>query len=81
MPDKIKYHCFTQCDDCGRSPYAIYMVYDSVWQQAGLDPDNNVCESCLELRLGRQLVPQDFPISQRNSYRDLARTALKRIFG
>jgi hypothetical protein len=40
----------------------VYMVRDSVWKAAGLEPmDGRICVGCLEKRLGRNLRPKDFP--------------------
>jgi hypothetical protein len=39
----------------------IYMVRDSVWKAAGLEPMGGcICIGCLEKRIGRQLRPKDF---------------------
>jgi hypothetical protein len=54
------------CVDCGGAttpndgPWEYYMVHDSVWLAAGMKR-GMLCIGCLELRLDRQLVPQDFP--------------------
>ena len=40
----------------------VYMVRDSVWKAAGLEPMGGcICIGCLEQRLGRKLTPKDFP--------------------
>jgi hypothetical protein len=40
----------------------VYMVRDSVWKAAGLEPMGGcICIGCLEQRLGRRLKPKDFP--------------------
>jgi hypothetical protein len=51
------------CLDCGVAtmPGEYYMVHDFVWQAAGMKSRGILCIGCLERRLGRQLVPQDFP--------------------
>ena len=36
------------------------MVTNELWAQAGLKKDDNVCPHCLERRLGRPLVTDDF---------------------
>lgn len=51
------------CLDCGihtglHDEY--YMVTDEVWEEADMD-EGMLCVACLEARLGRQLVPADFP--------------------
>jgi hypothetical protein len=38
-----------------------YTVYDAVWLAARGPLFGMLCIGCLELRLGRQLVPNDFP--------------------
>ena len=39
----------------------VYMVRDSVWKAAGLEPMGGcICIGCLERRLGRRLKPKDF---------------------
>jgi hypothetical protein len=39
-----------------------YMVTAEVWAEAGMEPDGGyLCIGCLERRLGRRLVPADFP--------------------
>jgi len=39
----------------------IYIVRDSVWKAAGLEPMGGcLCIGCLEQRIGRQLRPKDF---------------------
>lgn len=62
--------------DCGEltcgygKPSEWYMVYDAIWAEAGAPTrkvmDEHTCGSylcigCLETRLGRQLVADDFP--------------------
>ena len=54
------------CKDCGvpTTPevgsWEYYTVHDSVWQAAGITR-GMLCIGCLEGRLGRRLVPGDFP--------------------
>lgn len=44
------------------------MVHKSLWAEAGMEPDGMkpvsrnqfLCIGCLEVRLGRELTPQDF---------------------
>jgi hypothetical protein len=38
----------------------VYIVNDSVWRAAG-NPEGCLCIGCLERRLGRGLMPRDFP--------------------
>jgi len=59
------------CHDCGRRTTAdggladglggreFYVVHDDVWPIGGLD--GFLCVECLECRIGRRLVPGDFP--------------------
>lgn len=40
----------------------VYMVHDHVWKAAGMEPYGGcLCVGCLEKRIGRQLIPDDFP--------------------
>ena len=51
------------CVDCKSSTFngQYYMVHDHIWQEAGMDPDGGMlCILCLESRLGRLLVREDF---------------------
>jgi hypothetical protein len=65
----------TLCHDCGvdtlpagwgeRAEY--YMVHDEVWANAGMGPlDGLLCVGCLERRLRRRLVPDDFTEARMN---------------
>lgn len=53
------------CDDCGKNlarAGEYYMVKDSVWEEAGMENGSgDLCISCLEDRLGRELDKSDFP--------------------
>lgn len=55
------------CNDCGVDTYAEvdrewYHVHGPVWEAAGMSPEGLgfLCIGCLETRLGRRLVPEDF---------------------
>lgn len=51
------------CADCGVDTAAIhewFMVRDDVWHESGVQPDAFLCLACLEVRLGRELCPDDF---------------------
>lgn len=53
------------CHDCGLdvadSGDYWYMVWDEVWAETGLDPDDGfLCVPCIERRLGRALTPDEF---------------------
>jgi Domain of unknown function (DUF4326) len=54
----------SRCHDCGVNVTAIghwYMVDDEVWAASGLGPEDGVlCLPCLERRLERNLVYEDF---------------------
>ena len=59
------------CKDCGtRCPedYGIYMVTDEVWLKAGLLYRENACMPCLEKRIARPLVADDFTNCPANWY-------------
>lgn len=39
----------------------MYIVHPHVWKAAGMEPDGGyLCVGCLEKRIGRRLVPDDF---------------------
>ena len=52
---------YSSCIDC-LGPTQEYLVYRDVWVgEAGLDPECGfVCLACLEKRIGRRLVTEDF---------------------
>jgi hypothetical protein len=40
----------------------VYTVRHAVWKASGMKPDGGcLCVGCLEQRLGRKLMPEDFP--------------------
>lgn len=47
------------CQDCRQHDPIGFMVEDDVWEAAGLG-QGIICIPCLETRLGRKLVIQDF---------------------
>jgi len=47
------------CGDCGNPDYKMYMVNNNIWNEYGNDR-NTLCKSCLEKRMGRELVGDDF---------------------
>jgi hypothetical protein len=52
------------CADCGVNTARIdeyYMVTHELWASATPDGADILCIGCLEKRLGRELVPDDFP--------------------
>ena len=56
------------CRHTGR--WEMYMVYHRVWQAAGMGK-GFLCIGCLERRLGRRVVPEDFtkaPINRHASW-------------
>ena len=51
------------CCDCGFDTlvgHEYYMLTDALWAQIGMD-EGMLCIGCVESRLGRRLVPNDFP--------------------
>jgi ribosomal protein L34E len=62
-----------ECKDCGTSTHDMreyYMVHDSVWGDAGMNPyEGMLCIGCLEDRLGRRLTPADFTDAEVNTWR------------
>lgn len=55
-------HWGFNCHDCGINTVAIneyYMVNKPLWISSGMDT-GMLCIGCLEERIGRQLVPDDF---------------------
>ena len=54
---------YFRCVDCKADcEHEYYMVHNEVWKASGLGPsDGMLCIGCLEVRLGRRLVPGDFP--------------------
>ena len=49
----------SNCLDCSRV-FKHYMVWDHIWEQAGLQPPDDCCRECLALRLKRPLGPADW---------------------
>lgn len=70
------------CDVCVYSINEYYMVNDDVWAEAGMkqpDYSGQLCISCLEVRLNRELRSydfSDFPINKGESQRASATSAL-----
>ena len=50
------------CGDCGRNPFAHFMVHNDLWVWHIPGPEY-LCLPCAEKRLGRAFVPGDFPAS------------------
>lgn len=51
------------CVDCQANTLHIeeyYMVTNDLWKQAGMGK-GMLCIGCLEVRIGRELTPEDFP--------------------
>lgn len=73
------------CIDCGENTLhtnEYYMVHDEVWNAAHPTRRGMLCIGCLEDRLGRQLVPEDFPdLPINRGYFLLSARALSRITG
>jgi len=51
----------TKCKFCKQFNPTSYMVKNHVWADAGLELDDVVCLKCLEKKLKRDLVIEDFP--------------------
>lgn len=64
--------CPCPCVDCGvpTCPYEFFQVHDLILRQAGA-PNGSLCIGCLEDRLGRELIPADFPPLPINDDREL----------
>jgi len=77
----------TNCVDCRWATLPLnewYMVQDSVWKAAGMEPDGGcLCIGCLEERLGRMLTPDDFMDCKLNDLNksDASSRLLKRLTG
>lgn len=48
------------CIDCSETDIEYYMVNNSVWNEASLQSKCFCCITCLETRLGRRLIRDDF---------------------
>jgi hypothetical protein len=72
------------CLDCGENTIEIgefYMVKDDVWAQV-CEPDGGMlCIGCLEERLGRRLVPDDFKDCQLHHHGHLSERLRSRLRG
>jgi len=51
----------TKCKFCNQFNPTSYMVKNHVWKDAGLESDDIVCLKCLEKKLKRKFVLNDFP--------------------
>ena len=51
----------TKCKICNQFNPTSYMVKNSVWIEAGFEPNDIVCFKCLEKKLRRKLELSDFP--------------------
>jgi hypothetical protein len=63
--DMIEKKASYYCNDCRNdiSVWGIaewFMVSDAVWKESKSRADEDLCVGCLEKRLGRKLVPNDF---------------------
>lgn len=56
----IKNKPFRTCIDCTRQRSSCYMVRDDLWEGAGLKSEDMLCIYCLKIRLGREMVLEDF---------------------
>lgn len=49
------------CMDCGADTFdEYYMVTHELWASVVMSRHGKLCVRCLELRLGRELIPEDF---------------------
>ncbi len=55
-----------KCTVCGKYVTDIYMVYQHIWKQSGLKPEDECCLDCLPGKLGRELNMSDFTDSPAN---------------
>ena len=73
------------CLDCGVNTDEIgeyYMLTNEVWKEAVPDLVGMLCINCVELRLGRQLWPEDFMDSPINYFHSrLSARVLSRFCG
>jgi hypothetical protein len=62
------------CLDCGADTHALgeyFMCVEEVWLEAHPDDKGMLCVPCVERRLGRALVPEDFtdcPLNRRDDW-------------
>ena len=72
--DWVEFEAGWLCLDCNGHTLEMdeyYMVQFHVWKEANPENDGMLCISCLEKRLGRILVPDDFldcPLNQMALY-------------
>lgn len=73
------------CRDCGVNTSHVeeyYMLTPEVWKEAVPDLIGMLCINCVELRLGRQLWPEDFMDSPINNFHSrLSSRVLSRFCG
>jgi len=63
------------CVDCGVDTYAVERVRDKVWTAAGMKPHGGrLCAGCLERRIGRPLIYDDFRPTWRQRLLDILKT-------
>lgn len=64
-----KYYFF--CMDCLIEDMTMFMVYNSIWKGEARMKNGNICISCFEDRLGRDIAAEDLtdaPINTMNIY-------------
>jgi hypothetical protein len=76
MSNRRKTTAMAFCLDCGMPtiwhgrPGEWYMVHDHVWAAARMPAEaglkSYLCVGCIEMRLGRQLMPADFTATDVN---------------
>ena len=73
------------CVDCGRDCHLEhYFVHNEVWRGLARMPEHGMlCVDCLEKRIGRELIPEDFTNAHINNPKTNQMTDVlkKRILG
>ena len=59
MPSRKRFQCKDCAIDTGKA-HEHYFVNDALWNAAGMGKVGMLCIGCLELRIGRELTPNDF---------------------
>ncbi len=50
---------FSFCAVCGQVTFDHFMICDPIWAQAGFTDKDVAHYACVEVRLGRRLLPED----------------------
>ena len=67
--DFLKFH-IPLCEDCESDSFKWFMVQNEIWDKYGVD-DRMLCLECLEKRVGRKMLFEDFtdcPLNNENEY-------------